>query len=82
MLSIRTLTRFFKYFTLLGGMGKKRGGYLLIWHAVIWPIWKAQNDDIFKGVTPTIKEVLDKSVFQSLNWFLGRMEKNSYTITE
>lgn len=35
-----------------GEIGKKKlcKGYWMIWHAVLWTIWKARNDKIFSNL--------------------------------
>lgn len=35
----------------------------MVWHVVIWYIWKIQNDVIFNGVTNTTKEGGEKRFF-------------------
>lgn len=44
-------------------MSKYKGDYLLIWHIVVWFIWKTRNDVIFKKIIKIVKEVEEKSAF-------------------
>lgn len=51
------------FFFNLESMVNYRGDYLMIWHHVIWYIWKVINDVIFNGVAKTQKEVEEKIIF-------------------
>jgi hypothetical protein len=39
--------------------GKIRRGFLLIWHATIWSIWKAKNSAIFTNATFCPRKLID-----------------------
>jgi hypothetical protein len=39
--------------------GKSLKGLLLIWHLVVWLIWRARNDCIFSSKTTLIADTLD-----------------------
>lgn len=58
----KDLRLFLSIFLFLGGRVKYRGGHLMVWHVVIWSIWKVRNDVIFNGITKTTKEVEKKSI--------------------
>lgn len=34
----------------------------MVWHVVIWSIWKVRNYVIFNGITKTTKKVEEKSI--------------------
>lgn len=60
-------TLLFELLPCLEDMAKSKGGLVMIWHAVIWFIWRARNDDVFSGLPKTMKELEEKSIFGSKN---------------
>lgn len=43
-----------------------RKGLRLIWHAVVWSIWKALNDRVFNNSTADVEEVVE--AIKVLSW--------------
>ena len=39
---------------------KYQKGFLLIWHTMIWVLWKVRNDRIFNGRIVTIDEIFEQ----------------------
>jgi hypothetical protein len=50
---------------------KRRNGFALIWHTVIWVNWKALNDSVFNNKLSTVEEVVDLIKVTAWRWFLG-----------
>jgi hypothetical protein len=53
---------------------KTRNGFLLIWHATIWTIWKARNNVIFANGIFNPKELVDEIKVLSWKWRLVRLK--------
>lgn len=53
---------------------KSRRGFLLIWHAVIWVIWKERNDRIFNDRAKGVGELFDNVQVLSWKWSLSRLK--------
>ncbi|GAU50085.1 hypothetical protein TSUD_371690 [Trifolium subterraneum] len=51
---------------------KIRRGYLMIWHATLWCIWKAQNKALFANGTFIPKEIVEEIKVVSWKWCLAR----------
>lgn len=47
---------------------KRKRGAWLIWHAVIWVIWKMRNDKIFKNIVKEVDEMVEQIKVVSWNW--------------
>jgi hypothetical protein len=41
-------------------------GYWMVWHAVLWTIWKARNDRIFNNLVKDYGEIVDE--IKVLSW--------------
>jgi hypothetical protein len=57
----------------VGKMGKK--GMMLIWHALLWTIWKTRNNRIFNNGIVDAEEMLETMKRLFWQWFIGRMAK-------
>lgn len=51
--------------------------FWLIWHAVVWSIWKERNARIFKNQAKHFDEVLDEIKALSWYWAMSRLRKPS-----
>jgi len=45
----------------LGSVRRKKlhKGFWIVWHAIIWTMWKARNDIIFNHGTKELQEVVE-----------------------
>jgi hypothetical protein len=53
---------------------KMRSGFMMIWHATIWSIWKARNSAIFATGTFLPKVIIDDIKVLSWKWSLVRLK--------
>ncbi|MCI14470.1 pantothenate synthetase [Trifolium medium] len=53
---------------------KLRQGFLMIWHATLWCIWKARNSSIFANGSFVPKVIVDEIKVMSWKWCLTRMK--------
>ncbi|WJX96105.1 hypothetical protein P8452_77351 [Trifolium repens] len=54
--------------------GKSRKGFRLVWHSVIWCMWKARNDLIFNNVRKELLEVVEEIKIISWRWSAVRLK--------
>jgi hypothetical protein len=47
---------------------KVKKGFLLVWHTVIWSLWRARNNAIFNGILKEPLEVVEEIKVLSWNW--------------
>jgi hypothetical protein len=47
-------------------------GMLLVWHAVIWVLWKARNERIFRGIVIGPEEIFDRIQVVSWKWLMAK----------
>jgi hypothetical protein len=47
---------------------KAKKGFLLVWHTVIWSIWRARNDVIFNGISKEPLELVEEIKVLSWKW--------------
>jgi hypothetical protein len=73
-----TLFNSFASFLGLTSSKKRKKGLSLIWHAVVWVIWKVRNDLIFNNKSITEEEVVDLVKVSAWRWFLGRLTKHPW----
>jgi hypothetical protein len=52
---------------------KVRKGYLMIWHATLWSIWKARNSAIFSAGNFLPNAIVEDIKVLSWKWSLGRL---------
>ena len=63
------VTRFFKQFSLLGGVSKSRQSMLqVIWFATTWEIWKEMNNIISNAKESSILQVVDRIKLLTFKW--------------
>jgi hypothetical protein len=53
---------------------KIRKGFLLIWHATLWTIWKARNGCIFSNGAFNPRALVDDIKVLSWRWSLARLK--------
>jgi hypothetical protein len=53
---------------------KARQGFLMIWHATLWSIWKARNNTIFANGSFNSKDVVEDIKVLSWKWSLARLK--------
>lgn len=56
------------------GSKKLRRAAWLIWHAVVWGVWKSRNDRIFNSKTSETQEVVDQIKVLAWQWSLDRLK--------
>jgi hypothetical protein len=64
-------------FELLKGTARNakiRDGFVLIWHATLWSLWKARNNAIFKDIPFIPNVIVDSIKVVSWKWRLARMK--------
>jgi hypothetical protein len=64
-------------FEMVRGSGrnkKLRQGFLMIWHATIWSIWKARNSVIFANGVLDPSALVDEGKVISWKWSLARLK--------
>jgi hypothetical protein len=62
----------FGWSTAMSTKKRKRGAWL-IWHAVIWVIWKMQNNRIFNNIVKEVDEMVEQIKVVSWNWSINRL---------
>lgn len=58
----------------LVGNNRIRKGFRLIWHAVVWSIWRARNERIFNNSNCGVEEILEAMKVLSWRWTLSRLK--------
>ncbi|PNX71927.1 ribonuclease H [Trifolium pratense] len=53
---------------------KIRKGFLLIWHATIWSLWKARNGSIFANGSFAPHDIVEEIKVTSWKWSLARLK--------
>lgn len=51
-----------------------RKGFWLVWHAIIWVIWKARNAKIFENHSKDVEEMVEEIKVLSWRWMLMRLK--------
>jgi hypothetical protein len=54
----------------IGKNGHK--GVLMVWHAVVWALWRARNDKIFNDKEVNVEELFDKIQISSWKWLIAK----------
>lgn len=49
-------------------------GFWLIWHAVIWVIWRERNDRIFNNKEKGVDEIVEEVKAMSWHWDLSKQK--------
>jgi len=50
-----------------------RKGAWVVWHAVVWVVWKARNNMIFNDKVFEVEELVDQIKVLSWHWSLARL---------
>ncbi|GAU34378.1 hypothetical protein TSUD_217180 [Trifolium subterraneum] len=53
---------------------KMQKGFVMIWHATIWSLWKARNNSMFSNVSFTPKTIVDDIKVLSWKWSITRLK--------
>jgi hypothetical protein len=53
---------------------KFRKGFRLVWHSVIWSIWKARNNHIFNNVITDPLELVEQAKILAWRWSADRLK--------
>jgi hypothetical protein len=53
---------------------KMRRGFRLVWHSVIWLLWKARNDVIFNNTVEDLLEIVERVKILSWKWSVERLK--------
>jgi hypothetical protein len=61
---------------------QRRKGYLIIWHAIVWAIWKARNNIIFNNGAMDVKDVVEEIKVISWRWSISRLLPNPCLLHE
>jgi hypothetical protein len=64
-------------FELIKGSGRRgntRKGFLMIWHATLWSIWKARNNAIFSSGIFSPRDIVEELKVLSWKWSIGRLK--------
>jgi hypothetical protein len=61
---------------------KNRRGYIMIWHATLWAIWKARNSAIFASGNFSPAMVIEDIKVSSWKWSLTRLKVVPYMYYE
>jgi hypothetical protein len=60
------------------GIGKKgKKGMALIWHSLIWTVWRMRNNRIFNKGVIDVEEAVESIKRMAWQWFIGRMAISS-----
>jgi hypothetical protein len=69
-----SLSTLFEFFKGCARNTKIRKGFVLIWHATIWCIWKARNSAIFSNGYFLPSEIVEAIKVMSWKWSLNRLK--------
>ncbi|KAK2452536.1 hypothetical protein QL285_000319 [Trifolium repens] len=53
---------------------KTRKGFHLVWHTVVWCLWRARNDGIFNGIKKEPLEIVEDIKVLSWKWSVDRLK--------
>jgi hypothetical protein len=68
------ISSIFLIFWVKGQRTRNRKGFCLIWHSVIWSIWKARNNHIFNNVITDPLELVEQAKILSWRWSADRLK--------
>jgi hypothetical protein len=57
-------------------------GVILIWHAVIWVLWRTRNERIFRGTVVWLEEIFYRIQVVSWKWLLAKKASSPYLFYE
>jgi hypothetical protein len=68
-----SMSSIFETFRVLG-KGRKHvaQGVLMVWHAVMWALWRSRNDRIFSNKVLNHEEIFDRIRTSSWKWLLAK----------
>ncbi|GAU13955.1 hypothetical protein TSUD_262820 [Trifolium subterraneum] len=62
--------------------GVIRKGFLMIWHATLWSLWKARNNSIFGNGFLSPKDIVEDIKVSSWKWSMARMNLSPFMFYE
>jgi hypothetical protein len=68
-----SISSLFEVFRGIATNAKIRKGFLMIWHATLWSIWKARNKAIFSTGSFLPNDIVEEIKVLSWKWSLGRL---------
>jgi hypothetical protein len=63
-------------------MKKGTKGVVMVWHAVLWTLWRSRNDRIFLGKVVEEEKIVERIIFVSLKWLLTKKISAPYLFYE
>jgi hypothetical protein len=69
-----SLTILFEVLNVSARNSKIQKGFVLIWHASLWAIWKARNGAIFANGSFTPSEIVENIKVLSWKWSMSRLK--------
>lgn len=55
-------------------VNKLKRGYVLIWHVVLWVIWRERNGRIFNNKVKVFDDIVEEIKLVSWHWALSRLK--------
>jgi hypothetical protein len=69
-----SLVTLFEVFLESARKAKMRSGFVLIWHASLWSMWRARNNSMFADGSFSPMEIVDNIKVVSWKWSLSRLK--------
>jgi hypothetical protein len=69
-----TLSTMFKYFVGLARSKKSRKGFMLVWHTMLWQIWRSRNDVIFSNKVFIAADCVEEIKLLTWKWSVHKLK--------